>query len=217
MIYQRITIYFNAKLSSRFHCLIYQRATIFAFSLVDNYINVLLSNSTLNKKTAFMALSACHTFMALSACYTFMALSACHTFMALSACHTFMALSACHTFMALSACHTFMALSACHTFMALSACHTRDIPIAVTCCNGLYATSRAEQCEQGEASLVKAHTGLDTYSRRRAAGFNRQVGCREVVMWSSHSLRALDYHSAWSVIVAEVVGWSALCFTVGFL
>ena len=55
MIYQRVTIYFNAKLSSRFHCLIYQRATIFAFSSVDNYINVLLSNSTLNKKTAFLA------------------------------------------------------------------------------------------------------------------------------------------------------------------
>ena len=72
-----------------------------------------------------------------------------------------------------------------------------------------------EQCEQGGASLVKAHMGLDI--RRRAAGFNRQVGCREVVMWSSHSLRALDDHSAWSVIVDEVGGWSALCFTVGFL
>ena len=103
--------------------------------------------------------------------------------------------------------------------MALLACHTRDIPIAVSSLLpvGVCATSRAEQCERGGASLVKAHTGFDTYSRRIAAGFNRHVGYREVVMWSSHSLRALDDHSAWSVIVDKVGGWSAMCFADGFL
>ena len=217
LIYQRVTIYFNAKLSSHFHWLIYQRVTISefslvdlstrynlfqretifafllvdisthyylrvviywfinalqfistrnflrvftgwyinallspAFSLVDNYINVLLSNSTLNKKTRLWPYRpAIHA--------------------------------------------TFLLLWPAVTY-------------------GLCATSRAEQREQGRATIGKAHTGLDTYSRRIAAGFNRQVRCREVV-----TFRALDDHSVWSVIVDEVGGWSAMCFTAGFL
>ena len=40
-------------------------------------------------------------------------------------------------------------------------------------------------------------------------------------MWSSYGmrgcLRALEDRSAWSVIMDEVSGWAALCFTDGFL
>ena len=48
-------------------------------------------------------------------------------------------------------------------------------------------------------------------------------GCSEIVVWSSYGLRgclrALEDRSAWSAIMImdEVDGWAALCFTDGFL
>ena len=81
---------------------------------------------------------------------------------------------------------------------------TRVIPIAVTHFRPVFAQRRepikmscvSEVC----TSLFNAHTDLDTYNWRIDAGFNRQVGRSDVVMWSSlglhGSLGEIDVRSA---------------------